>query len=854
MLKMLSINDSIVQYERKGSNDVNNLFVQRIVPTLTNLQIIEIAWLCASTKKQGGKESLTVYSRYKIVSEGRGIEYTDSPRGNYDTSNGSFGANINDGAFLTGAGIEKSGLAKMVGGSLGFNSQTGFSASVNVSLNGQDANKNPNRSTGLSLSVDRTGANLGLQAGGANLANSHSVHGFSMNENFTADGIKNGIMSAAQKEFDAEIEKSTTSKSVGYLKDKKNLIQPPLSDSEIADLAKPENRERREALLKQVRAVDPDNKAKGTSRPKDDVKGNALGELADGFRNLGNQLGIGSINTHSASGFVDAEGKFHPRTCFVKGTLVHTATGLKPIEEIVVGEMVLSWDEKTGKNEYKKVLNTFVRNTDQLYNLTIGKEKISTTWNHPFYVKDKGWVQAKDLQRGEILISAKGTMLSLSDITIEERDEVVYNFEVEGNHTYYVGDRGVLVHNECFDKDEPKTPLATKHLTAGLKLTRVEIEEQTDIRNKKTVLDSALEEYNTALASSKTVPKDADINVRRAKSIKDNAQTNYDIKVTEIARLQGYKLKGEDQGYRAEIEARANDGDVTSRNALAQYDRNQGTVTSFNRAQNELDKKTTKATVETFEHQMKTKYAAYPAGMTAMESSTLNSFKVAHQNFIQEETNYKNARNFVLDKDKEHSKIIQKEWQKRGMEQNIPLTPFAKQQLKKLFPRNPDIDKILQETRLMRIGDIPEGENAKGHISFFSDDSILHLKTSISTISADYPGNFDQGDSGELGTLAHEITHLVQRKQDGFWGFNLRYIWEKVKTFGDNYGVKPFLNEGASINDVRETTKPFPLNREVIVGKENMKEFNGQSVSYDNIADVNREIMRARIKLDPRID
>jgi hypothetical protein len=71
-------------------------------------------------------------------------------------------------------------------------------------------------------------------------------------------------------------------------------------------------------------------------------------------------------------------------------------------------------------------------------------------------VKDKGWVQAKDLQRGEILISAKGAILSLSDITIEERDEVVYNFEVEGNHTYYVGDAGVLVHNTCKIEGSPE--------------------------------------------------------------------------------------------------------------------------------------------------------------------------------------------------------------------------------------------------------------------------------------------------------------------------------------------------------------------------------------------------------------
>jgi hypothetical protein len=129
--------------------------------------------------------------------------------------------------------------------------------------------------------------------------------------------------------------------------------------------------------------------------------------------------------------------------------------------------MVLSWDEKTKTNSYKKVLNTFVRNTDQIYNLTIGEEKLSTTWNHPYYVKDKGWVQAKDLKRGETMISAKGSMLTLKDITIEERDETVYNFEVEDNHTYYVGKDGVLVHNDNYSEDFANETRAKKFFYIG---------------------------------------------------------------------------------------------------------------------------------------------------------------------------------------------------------------------------------------------------------------------------------------------------------------------------------------------------------------------------------------------------
>lgn len=47
---------------------------------------------------------------------------------------------------------------------------------------------------------------------------------------------------------------------------------------------------------------------------------------------------------------------------FVAGTLIHTDKGLVPIEQLEIGDMVLSRDEHNpdGELAYKKVLNTFV--------------------------------------------------------------------------------------------------------------------------------------------------------------------------------------------------------------------------------------------------------------------------------------------------------------------------------------------------------------------------------------------------------------------------------------------------------------------------------------------------------------
>lgn len=47
------------------------------------------------------------------------------------------------------------------------------------------------------------------------------------------------------------------------------------------------------------------------------------------------------------------------RLCFVKGTLVHTEDGLKSIENIQIGDLVLSKDELTGETTWKSVVELF---------------------------------------------------------------------------------------------------------------------------------------------------------------------------------------------------------------------------------------------------------------------------------------------------------------------------------------------------------------------------------------------------------------------------------------------------------------------------------------------------------------
>ncbi|MBS0262239.1 MAG: Hint domain-containing protein, partial [Planctomycetes bacterium] len=146
--------------------------------------------------------------------------------------------------------------------------------------------------------------------------------------------------------------------------------------------------------------------------------------------------------------------------CFVAGTPIHTIDGLRPIETIAAGQSVLCSDPAAlGKSSpvYKLVLRTFVTHPDRLYHVTIQRddgfsETLGTTAEHPFFVSQRNeFVPAAELQVGDQLILASGGRAQISDIRIEkaagDATFTTYNFEVADQHTYFVGQSGVWVHN-----------------------------------------------------------------------------------------------------------------------------------------------------------------------------------------------------------------------------------------------------------------------------------------------------------------------------------------------------------------------------------------------------------------------
>lgn len=86
------------------------------------------------------------------------------------------------------------------------------------------------------------------------------------------------------------------------------------------------------------------------------------------------------------------------------------------------------------------------------------KRVFTTTTEHPFYIqkarselsndKEEGeWKTAEELKVGDKVLSKNRKWTPILEINRDDKPTKVYNFEVEENHNYYVGESGVLSHN-----------------------------------------------------------------------------------------------------------------------------------------------------------------------------------------------------------------------------------------------------------------------------------------------------------------------------------------------------------------------------------------------------------------------
>ena len=119
-----------------------------------------------------------------------------------------------------------------------------------------------------------------------------------------------------------------------------------------------------------------------------------------------------------------------------------------------MGDKVWARNEKTGTTELRRVTNIAPQHFDQLMELHIEGEAatLKATPSHPFRARrDAGdtahWINAGDLIAGEQIETQGGRWATILSVSALDKPAVVYNFTVEQDHDYFVGDEGLLVHN-----------------------------------------------------------------------------------------------------------------------------------------------------------------------------------------------------------------------------------------------------------------------------------------------------------------------------------------------------------------------------------------------------------------------
>ena len=155
---------------------------------------------------------------------------------------------------------------------------------------------------------------------------------------------------------------------------------------------------------------------------------------------VGAEMGLGSAGARALS---------KETVCFAAGTVVLTEEGLRGIETVEVGDLVWARDDETGEESWERVVEVFVTPQRELLELTFEaddgtRQRLHVTPEHPLWSLDDGeWDDAGNLDIGEQVDALDGPMELVAAAVLPEAD-TVYNFEVGNDHTYFVGDAGLV--------------------------------------------------------------------------------------------------------------------------------------------------------------------------------------------------------------------------------------------------------------------------------------------------------------------------------------------------------------------------------------------------------------------------
>ena len=126
------------------------------------------------------------------------------------------------------------------------------------------------------------------------------------------------------------------------------------------------------------------------------------GTITAGKVNVGNTLTFATVQTASnidLSQYRDEWDCIVVDECFPKGTKILTPTGEKELQNLCAGDIITSYNRHTKNIENKPVVNIMKHKAHDIVRIKLKSGQIMfCTKNHPFFVRNKGWVSAENLR------------------------------------------------------------------------------------------------------------------------------------------------------------------------------------------------------------------------------------------------------------------------------------------------------------------------------------------------------------------------------------------------------------------------------------------------------------------------
>ncbi len=127
-------------------------------------------------------------------------------------------------------------------------------------------------------------------------------------------------------------------------------------------------------------------------------------------------------------------------------------TTKKPIDEVNIGDCVLSYSFSSNKNVARKITDKFTPTIKKEHQISLSTdtETIKCSNIHRMWINDEEWVEAENILIGDFLKKSNGSKAQIIKKELSGYEDAThYDLCVDDTHNYYIGNSSYLSHNSA---------------------------------------------------------------------------------------------------------------------------------------------------------------------------------------------------------------------------------------------------------------------------------------------------------------------------------------------------------------------------------------------------------------------